>query len=94
MNTIAPRLAISTFTAVRQLPAQHMPAHAALGSSADPAAAIILVLAILLVAALSSAAHGLATLLSELLRVAAAVTSFLFTVGLVTVLAVVILAHG
>jgi hypothetical protein len=94
MSTITPRPAISTIAVVQQLSAQHLSVHAALGSSASPAGAALLVLAVLLVAALSSAARGLATLLAELLRVAAAMASILLTIAIVTVLAVAFLMHA
>ena len=94
MSTITPPPAISTIAAVGQLAAQHLPAHVALGSSASPADAALLVLTILVAAALSAAARGLAALLAELLRVAAAVTSMLLALAIVAVLAVAFLAHG
>jgi hypothetical protein len=90
MYTIASRVTLATTSVARQLGYHHV---AAVATTAAAAAAhgaglgpvVFLVLAALLIAALSSAARGLTTVLAELIRVAAAVTS-IFAVLIIAIL--------
>jgi hypothetical protein len=98
MHTIAPRLFLATSTAARPLGFYHpvlRAAPAAISVAHGPAlgAAVFVVLAIVLVAALSSAARGLADVMSQLLRAATAVTSLFFTILISVVFALVIVVH-
>jgi hypothetical protein len=91
MYTIASRMAIAT------MPPQgihHAVAASRFAAQAPNMGAVIaLIMIIVLIMILGSAARGLAGLLTELLRVATAVTSFLFIVMIVGVLAVEVLIH-
>jgi hypothetical protein len=53
----------------------------------------VVVLVVAFLALMASAARGLAAMLAEFLRVAAAMTSFLFTMALAVAVAVVLLLH-
>ena len=94
MNTIAPHLAMATVLAARHL--RLVALSAAPGLAAQAAGGMILIimaLATALMAALASAVRGLVALLSEFLRVAAAMTSFLFTTVIVVVVAAALVVH-
>lgn len=99
MHKIAPHLSLATTTAVH-LGTHHLIASAlfAAGASQVPGvgALLLLIIAVLFIGALSSAAsaaRGLAMVLSELLRVVGAVVSVMFTVVIVLVIAVAYLLH-
>jgi hypothetical protein len=95
MTTISLRLVVATTTAACHVTDHPLPAAAAAASAhgTDLGPLIFLVLAVLFIAALSSAARGLAALLSELLRAATAVTSALFVIVIAVVFAIAFLAH-
>lgn len=95
MNTIAPRLTLATTTAARQLGHHHLAAAAAAAAMHGSGLVTVafLGLAGLFIAALSSAARALASVLSELLRVAAAATSVMFAMVIVIFIGVALLAH-
>jgi hypothetical protein len=93
MNTLTSHLAKATITAARPVPAAHLLAHVALGPSADPLTAVVLVLTILIAVSLFSTLRVMASLLNELLKVAAAVTSVLLTVVIVIAAAVAFLVR-
>jgi hypothetical protein len=95
MNTIASRLTLATTSAARQLGHHHVlaaTAAAVAGHGAGLGVMTFLVLAGLLIAALSAAARSLATVLAELVRLAAAVTSVMFTFAIAIIIGVVLLA--
>lgn len=91
MNTIASRMAMATMPpeGIRHAVA----ASGFVAQAPNRGTMIVLVVTIVLVMALSSAARSLAGLLTELLRVATAMTSSLFAVVVVTLLTVVFLIH-
>jgi hypothetical protein len=96
MNTIASRLAVATATTARQLSSPHLAAATVAAAAAHGSglyAVVFLVLAVLFIGTLSSAVRGLATVLSELLRVAASVTSVMFTLVIAIFLAGAFLTH-
>jgi len=97
MNTIASRLTLATTTGARQLGYHHLAAGMATAAAASHGSGlgglVFLVLAALFIAALSSAARGLTVVLSELLRVAAAVTSVMFVVLIAILIGIAFLAH-
>jgi hypothetical protein len=98
VNTISLHLAKATTIAARH--AGHHPApplHLVVAGSAIEVVGvgtiIAVVVIIILVAALASAVRSLAALMSELLRVASAVTSLLFSFVIATFLGVAFLMH-
>jgi hypothetical protein len=97
MPTIAARLRLATTTAVRQPGSHHVIAAvlatATTGHVAGLAALLLMILAVVFLSSLSSAARGLATVLSELLRVVAAVTSLMFTLVIAIFLVIVLMLH-
>jgi hypothetical protein len=98
VNTIASRLTLATTTAMRPFGYQHLVASAAAVSVANHVSgagvAVVLLLVVVFVAALSSAARGMAAVLSELLRAVAAVTSVLFAIVIALFIAVIFLVHN
>lgn len=95
MNTITPHLAVvATIHAARHL--DHIRSLAAAQRATSATGGITLVIVVLvvaLVAGLSRAARSLAALASELLRVAAEMTSAFFIILVVIGVAVVLLIH-
>jgi hypothetical protein len=94
VNTITPHLAVATVLAARHLSSWRPSAiapKATLAAGGTSIAVVFLVVAFL--ALMASAARGLAAVLAEFLRVAAAMTSFLFTVAMAVAVAVVLLLH-
>ncbi len=99
MHKIAPQLMLATTTA--GTPGyHHLIASVSLAAAAyrvpGLGALLLLILAVLFIGALSSAAsaaRGLAMVLSELLRVVGAVVAVMFTVVFVLVIAVAYLLH-
>lgn len=94
MNTIAPHLAVATI-----LVAGHI-GHARASAAARAAPQITggitllaLVLGVAVLAAVASAARGLAVLLSEFVRLAAAMMSTLFIMAIAAVAVVALLLH-
>jgi hypothetical protein len=99
MHKIAPQLMLAT-TTTGTPGYHHLIASASLATAAyrvpGLGALLLLILAVLFIGALSSAAsaaRGLAMVLSELLRVVGAVVSVMFTVVIVLVIAVAYLLH-
>lgn len=97
MHTIAPRLFLATSTAARLLGLHHSVVRAA-GAVTMPhgsalGATVFVVLAIILIAALASAARGLADVMSQLLRAATAMSSLFLTILIAFFFAIVILVH-
>ena len=86
MHTIVPHYAPTGATA-------HLIAASLSASAGGLKAGIATVLVIAFLAVVASAARGFATLLSGLLRLAATVTSLLFTAMIVIAVAAVVLAH-
>jgi hypothetical protein len=99
MHKIAPQLTLATITA-GQPGYHHLIASGSVAAATyrvpGLGALLLLILAVLFIGALSSAAsaaRGLAMVLSELLRVVGAVVSVMFTVVIVLVIAVAYLLH-
>jgi hypothetical protein len=94
LNTITPHLALATIHAVRHLDlVRSLAAAKAPARSTGGITLVILVVIVTLLAGLARAARGMAELMSELLRVAAQMTSAFFVVVIVIGVAVVLLIH-
>jgi len=98
LHTLTPRLAVATIDAARhaaiyQASAYHA-ASAITGSAAPGVGALVVIVVIILVmTGLARAARSLAALVSELLRVATAVTSVLLTTVIAIFLGIAFLVH-
>ncbi len=91
MNTIAPHLTVATVLAVRHL--SYMNPSAAARTATQSASAMgltVLILIVAFVVMMTSAARGMAALMSEFLRIAATMT---FVTLIVVVVAVALLVH-
>jgi hypothetical protein len=94
MHTIAPHLAVATVLAAQHLrPVRPLAAAKAAGQLAGGVIVLALVVVVAALASIASAARGLAALLSEFLRLAAAVTSAVFLMGMAVVVALALLLH-
>jgi hypothetical protein len=94
MHTIAPHVAVATVLALRHV--RYVGPPAPLRFAAPSAGTLGLGLVVVIVAFLAvmaGAARGLATLMTEFLRVAASMTSVLLIMLIVIVLAVILLSH-
>jgi hypothetical protein len=98
VHTLTLRLAVATLDAARHATTYHtsgyhvagaMPANAAPGIGA----LVVIVMIILVMTGLARAARSLAALVSELLRVATAVTSVLLTAVIAIFLGIAFLVH-
>ncbi len=93
MNTIAPHLATATFIAARHL--TRLPSAA--GTLGARATGAVILTAVVIVggflAAISSAARGMAAVLAELVRLAAAIASALILISIAILATVVLLIH-
>lgn len=94
MHTIALDPVVATVLAVRHLgPVRPLAAAKAAGQLAGGVIVLALVVVVAALASIASAARGLAALLSEFLRLAAAVTSAVFLMGMAVVVALALLLH-
>lgn len=97
MNTICLCLAKATTSAARHAGHHALPLHLFVASSAIQVAGVGTIVAavviMILVATLASALRSLAALMSELLRVASAVASILFTFVIAIFIGVAFLTH-
>jgi hypothetical protein len=93
MHTLTPQLASATGYVARHAIGYHAAIAGTSVTGTGTGALIVIFVIIVLVAALGSAARGLAALLSEVLRVATALTSILFAVVVAIGLGVAILVH-
>ena len=98
VHTLTPRLAVATMGAARHAAAYHASAYhvasamTATGARGTGVLAVVVVI-ILVMAGLAKAARSLAALVSELLRVATAVTSVLLTTVIAIFLGIAFLVH-
>jgi hypothetical protein len=98
VHTLAPGLTAATLDATRHAITCHATFyHSASAMTAGTApgagAVVVIVVIILVVTALGRAARGLAALLSDLLRMATAVTSVLLTTAIAIFVGIAILMH-
>lgn len=93
MNTITPAPAAAAFDAARTTILYHAAGTMTAAAAPGIGALVLIVVIILVVSALASAVRSLAALLSELLRVATAVTSVLLTAIIAIFLGIVFLVH-
>lgn len=95
MHTIVPHVTMATVMAVRHFSYVRPSATARLAAPSAGTLGLGLMLVIVaFLALMAGAARGLATLISEFLRVAASMTSVLLIMLIVVVIAVLLLAHG
>jgi hypothetical protein len=94
MHTIAPHMVVATILAAGHLGHPRLTlASKAAAQVAGGITLMVLVLAVIILAALASAARGLTALLSEFVRLAAATVSAIFIMAAAAVLAVALLLH-
>lgn len=93
MHTLTPRFAAAAVDAARHLSLYH--AASAMTTTAAPGIGVLIaiVVIVLVMAGLAKAARSLAGLLSELLRVATAVTSVLLTTVIAIFAGIAFLVH-
>ena len=93
MHTLTPRFAAAAADAARHLSLYH--ASSAMTTTAAPGIGVLIaiVVIVLVMAGLAKAARSLAGLLSELLRVATAVTSVLLTTVIAIFAGIAFLVH-
>lgn len=94
MHTIASQVTLATVLAVRHLSDVRSSASSRLAAPSVGTVGLGLVLVIVaFLAMMAGAARGLATLITEFLRVAASMTSALLIMLIIVVLGVILLAH-
>jgi len=98
LHTLTPRLAVVTIDAARHATSYDASAYhaaSAMTGAAAPGigALVVIVVIILVMTGLARAARSLAALVSELLRVATAVTSVLLTTVIAIFLGIAFLVH-
>ena len=93
MHTLTPQCLASAVDAAQHLSLYHFASGMAATAAPGIGVLIVIVVIILVMTALARAARGLAALLSELLRMATAVTSVLLTTVIAIFVGIALLVH-